>query len=1729
MINIPGFQIKDVVFKSERSTILRAKRDYDEMSVVIKLLNREFPSEEEYSEFLREFEITEKLKSQGVIEVFSFEKINNSPAIIMEDIGGESVDKLLVAKKLHFKDKLSLAVQLIDSLNQVHLQNVVHKDVNPSNFIWNPATTTVKIIDFGISAELTLENTVTEGPAFLEGTLKYIAPEQTGRIHRPVDNRSDLYSFGILLYQLITGELPFTFDDEAEIVHAHLAKVPLPPVERNPEIPKVVSDIIMKLLSKDAEARYQSASGLKRDLLICLENCTTDEKIPDFIIGSRDVATRFNIPCKLYGREDEFRALLDAFENVSPKDPELFLLHGYSGVGKTSLVNEIRNTVHIKNGYFVSGKFQQFDRSIPYSALIHAFRDLIRQLLTGSRKNLEVWKTAFCDHLGSNVQIIIDLIPELEEITGPQQCVPVLNPAEAHNRFLLTFKSFLNVFENDGHPLVVFIDDLQWADPSTLELLKNLLTAKGQFTVLFIVAYRDNEVKDGDLLMQFLDDLRSDTSNAKHFKNNIDLKPVGLSVVQQIVADTCHCDEEHAEPLARVIFEKTDGNPFFINKVLQSLYQEGTFTFNEESGAWEWDIEDVRKVGISDNVVDFLVKHIESLPGETVEILKLAACIGNPFDLLVISKILMQPLDQIVKNIGIAVERGFIHAVDGSQRLLKYLKNPQMTQVHFKFNHDRICQAVRTLIADEMKIRMNVQIGNVLLESYQVSGSDVTIFDVVNHLNQGRAALTGFEERKKLAELNITAGNTASKSAAYIEAFAFFETGKKMLTDDEWGLEKDTWFNVSLSQATAALLSGKLTDAEIVCNSISKVAASSVEISKLTSVKVQLLEFMGKHTEAINEIRQCLKLFGVNLPENQAEIQVGIQEGVGKLQGFLRSIPVENMASLPEMKDPEKLMAMQLLFNAVPPALLTNPSLYILASLTMFELTMTHGTTALSCKCFVDCGIIQCTMIGDYVTAYKLGEAAFALIKKYNAETLKSSTYFTFTFISHWRKHFMEDLDYYGLAYKFGFETGDIQHAAYAIAHKVFLQVYTGKNLVECFSDVKNAINFLNEHQTAVPLLLSRIVDLQIKKYIVPPEDVEEIRLQEQETQIMNALEQMHNLAFIARMSHYNSMFFIIHGDIDKANQYCQMAEKVSFAALSDFPIPNQYLFEIIIIVKKWDTTPVNEHEQLNVKLSEKISKLKVWMENSPSNFAHLYHIASALMAIVYKNQLETILEHFNNALSSFSSDDFIHMKALCNELMGTFWLERGEQTIGKAYIKEAFYLYQKWGAVRKICLMEAMYPHYISGNDSGLTKTRTRTSHSSINDLDVNSIIKSTQAISGEIKIEKLLDKLLSAIIENAGAEHGCLLLKNERDNELYIEAIKLAGAQKNEVLTSVHLAQSDNLCHEIVLYVANTKEFLVIDDALTDGKYRNIPYIINNKIKSVICMPVILQNKFKGIVYLENNLSTGVFTRQRIEILKIIASQASISIENARLYENLEEKVRERTSQLKDANDKLQELSLHDPLTNLFNRRYTYDHITQYTDNYLKEKTWVLKKINKRDRSIENTIMGVFLIDIDFFKNVNDSYGHQAGDTVLVKIADVLKSQIRTDDFIVRWGGEEFLIILNNTKPEYLKTFARKVIFSIQETEVVLYEGTKLHLTCSLGFTMLPIDGDRPDLINLEQTINISDFALYRAKESGRNRAAFFNLKKHSIDDMLLKQHLTQLSKCSETGNECFSIDFV
>ncbi|MBN2739027.1 MAG: AAA family ATPase [Spirochaetales bacterium] len=1731
MINLKGYKTDNEIYRSANSVVFRGYRISDEVPVVLKLLNKEFPSDEEMSYFMREYEVTRKLLAPGIIKVYSLEKYNNSLVIVMEDFGAESIRNVMASGNFTIAEKLALVIKMVDTIIQTHQYNIIHKDINPSNIIWNRKKDLVKVIDFGISVEISSETSQFVNINVLEGTLDYISPEQTGRMNRPIDYRTDLYSLGVTMYEIFTGQLPFTGRDDVEIVYNHLASLPLSPSEIIPDFPDMISRIILKLLSKNAEDRYQSSRGLKKDLEFCLTELKSKGSIDEFELAKKDFTEIFQIPHTLYGRKNEIKILLDGFKKAADGYTEIILVSGYSGIGKSSLIHEVHKAILGKKGNFISGKFNHIEKNTPYYAIIKAFRDLLSQLLAEKQEILDVWKKQLLGALGPNAQIMIDIFPELEQIIGSHSPVVELNPMEAQNRFQMIFREFIKVFAAKEHPLVIFLDDIQWSDISTLNLISFLLGSTGLGYFLLICAYRDNEVNAGHPLLSMIEKWNLNNFGGKLEGHRIVLKPLEKAFVNQLIADTLKCHFEETENLSELIFKKTNGNPFFINQVLNTLYKSGTIKFNPKTGKWDWNINEVEKIRISDNVIGLIVKNLELLPPEIIDILKHAACIGNRFDMSLLSLIENYPLSFLGNAIWIAIEKDIISPLNINYRFISIIEmsNVIPREMKFCFKHDRIYQAVYSLISEDEKIKIHKQIGNILLEEYKKSGQHKIVFDVVNHLNMAKVSISDFNERRELSGLNFQAGTQAKKSTAYSVATEYFEIAVMLLTDKEWAKEPGSRFELLVEYANALLLSGNLVKAWSVCDQLENFANSNIDKCIVSNIKVLILEFQGKIIEAIDEMRKALQLLNVTLPLDPQEIGQKLQEGIGKMQQGLAQRPAEELVNLPEMADPEKIMALQLLYQVIPPALQTNPALYLLCGLMMFELSLSYGTHPLSAKCFADCGIIQLSTLGNALVAYKLGHAAFDLIKKYKAETMKPSVYFGFTFLSHWNVHYKESLDYYDLAYRCGLETGDIQHAAYSISHKILELLWVGQNLNECMQETVKAINFLKEVHTAMPLLLAEIIEYTIEKFKSPMNEEQMTIFDKRDNELIANIEKTHNIAFILRFFQCNAFFFIIAERMDIAEKWNNMADNMIMAGLSDFPTADHYLFKGLIILNKWNTMTPEEQQKAEETLNTILGNLKKWSDNCPENFLHKYYLLAAEMGKIRNEPLENIIGLYKKAVSAIGEGDFLQMKAYINELQGKFWLDKGYDEIGNTFIRNAFYQYRQWGAIGKLEILEAKYHHFFTYQEEN-QKKKSRSHTSDGDSIDMLSILKSTQAISSEIKLEKLLIILIQTIIENAGAQHGCLLLKNDNNDELYIEAsIKSDAIESIEILKSLPYTESDCLCPEIIQYVARTLEFVVINNARAEGKFQTNSYIKKNNVKSVLCFPVIYQNKLKGVVYLENNLSANVFTAERVEILKILSSQASISIDNARLYENLEEKVEDRTIQLKKANTQLKELALHDPLTNLHNRRFTYEFVSDHVNSFVRNKVRAIGHKNERDLSYESNVLGIFLMDIDYFKDVNDSFGHKAGDLVLVELSKMIKSLIRADDYVVRWGGEEFLIILNNTKPEFLDVFARRILGTTAQTPVNLDNNHCIYKTCSLGYTELPCDQNMPEILSLEQTINLSDYALYLAKEHGRNRAAHLQVKKQSkIDDNLL-EYLRTLSKGSIINEEYIDINFI
>lgn len=1721
MMLVEGYALTHTLYQGGGAVVYRGTRTSDGVPVVCKLLGMEYPSASDLSSFRREYELAAKLQGDGTVRVFALEKVNNSLAIVMEDVGGESLTAFI--KKTEFDQKLVIACEIADALARVHAKNIIHKDLNPSNIIRNPKTGVLKIIDFGIAAELPRETASFLDVGTMEGTPAYVSPEQTGRMNRPVDYRTDLYSLGVTLYEIFTGQLPFSGKDALELVYAQIAKVPPAPRAINPELPEVVAQIILKLLAKAPEDRYQSAAGVLADLKRCASEWTEKGDVAAFPVGHCDWSSKFIVPNRLYGREREITVLHDAFRETCQGSSKLVLVAGAPGVGKTSLIQEIQKVLPGTKGFLISGKFNQLDRNIPYNALLQAFRDLTDQVLRAPAEMVTACKDAILTVLGANAGLLVELVPKLERLLGPQEPPPPLDPLAGHNRLQLAIRAFIEAFVANGHPIVLFLDDLQWSDPPTLELITFLLGGNGIPHLLLVGAYRDSEVHDGDPVAHFLKGLddRAPGSACRVF-----LEPLSRDVVNHLVADTLRCEADATREVTAIVHGKTDGNPFFTNQMLASLHAQGAFTYDAAENRWAWDLKQVASAELSHNVVEFLVHELQSLSPPTKAILKIAACIGDEFDLRTVAAVYGQA--DVTRGLWGAVAKEIVIPLHRNYRLLTVDPGDAHlaeATVVFKFQHDRLLQAMQSMIGDEEKTLVHHRIGRAMQRTTRDGDS---IFALVNHLNIGRPHTTTRDERLELAELNALAGRKAMASSAFKTAADYLEIGRSLLSAEEWQREPNKRFSLSLQHAEAVFLAGDPQRAALLTEALFEICAGDMDRAWVAHLKSRILESQGDLNGAIDEIRKSLRPFGLHLPETEAEIQQRVGMGLGGMQQGFARVPIDALVELDRMRSPEKIMAMRLLAQAVPAAIQRNYALYMVVTMMMMDLTLTHGVTPESCKCTADCGITYSAVLGDFETGYRLGRAGFALIDKLKAHGQKPAVCFSFTYVSHMRKHFREGLDYYELSYRSGMEVGDMQHAAYARAHKVHMMMWVGASLRDCRRETEAAISFLQEARGLVQLMLANIVLHAIRKLEATPDAAEAEDIAKVDGEIMAAIQQTRNIVLLVRFSQYNAFLHYVLGELDAAEQWNGTAESVIFAAGTDFPVADHILVQSLLSLARLRAGAADGDDRLT-KIAANLAKLEKFAQNCPENFAHKFYLLAAELSAFRDEPLEKTVDLFGKALASIGKGEFPQMVALINERQAAFWIARHNDTIAKAFLREAHYHYGQWGSQRKLEAMERQYSDYFALRTDAPTRITTRkgprshTGRSVSNaDLDMTSIIKSTQAISGEIRIEKLLRTLLGTIIENAGAQSGCLLLGTDSTSRLSIAALKRADADAIEVVDALPYAGSGHACAEIIEYVERTRESVVLDDAAMAGSFSGSAYIRDHGIKSVLCMPVVHQNALKAMVYLENSLSDHVFTTERLNILTILAAQAAISIENARLYEDMESKVRERTKLLHQANERLKQLTLIDPLTRLNNRRYFHDHITHVTESHIRK----LAHADADERDKTDGVMGVFLIDIDRFKEVNDTWGHAAGDTALMAVSQVLKSLVRSDDFIVRWGGEEFLVILNDTSTSYLDRFARKILRSVRETPITLNDDRAIYRTCSIGYTHIPFSGAAPESLSLEQTIRLSDVAMYVAKQSGRDRAVHLGLADgHDLDDQL-RACLLALSQDSVLTTDCIQL---
>ena len=1492
-MTIAGYQVHEKIYESGNSLVYRATRKAGGRGVILKTLKNPYPPPERIAWFHREYEMTRSLNLPGVIDVYELATDQHRPVMILEDFGGESLERILKARQRPFAvtEFLPLAIQTTDILANLHRQNVMHKNINPSNIVWNPKTDQVKFIDFGLSTTLSRENPALRDLVIGEGMLTHISPEQTGRMNRALDYRTDFYSLGATFYELLSGQPPFPFADAMTLVHAHLAQQPTPLSDQQSAIPQALSAIVMKLLEKNAEDRYQSAPGLKKDLEECWRQWQKSEDIVPFLLGQQDVPDRFYIPQKLYGRELEIAALLATFKRVRHGTGEVLFVTGYSGVGKSSLVHEIYKPITQQHGYFGVGKCDQLQRNIPYGPFAQALRDLLRRILTESASQVSSWRERLLAALGANGQVIVDIIPEVELIIGPQPSLPLLPPAEARNRFNLVFQDFLGVLARPEHPLVLFLDDLQWADGASLQLLQQTTSTLFTQYILIIGAYRENEVSEAHPLMLIFNEIQKSGNTI----NKIRLNPLNVSDVNQLISDTFHCEGKQSRPLAELVMTKTGGNPFFVNEFLESLHAEKHLTFNFQSNRWEWNVARIRSLDTTDNVVELLIRRVQNLKEETQRVLQAAACIGNQFDTDVLSIALGKSQKEISIEIRDALESGLIIPLSTIDALTDDIQgSAEEVRIAYRFTHDRVQDAAYSLIPEKDKQAFHYQLGQRLLHSIDLEKRKQNLFEIVDQLNLGLDYVKSDKEQDELVELNLMASKRAKAEAAYEPAFEYILTGIELLREDIWQRQYELARDLYTGATEAAYLNGDYTQMEIMSNEVLQNATNLLD-------KIQVYEclieagYADQHRieEGVQIGLHALELLGMELPKNPS--QEDVLQSIDETRKAIAGIKIEALLDLPEMTDPHLLAAVRILMRMFTTAYVGNPELFSLIVLHMVRLSIKNGNTSLSARAYAAYGFMLSTVVGDIEGGYAFGQLALNLVERFHARDIQASVlYLVNGFVRFWKDPLRETLDDSLEAYRVGLETGAVEYAAVSAFSYNFKAYWSGKNLTILEHDMDQygeAIKKLKQEMIADLNALQHQVVLNLMGYSKNPFQL--VGTSYDEEKMFPLLLEVNNINALSIICLNKMILCYLFRDYTQSVTYANMTEKYLRGMQGTSAIPVFYYYDSLSKLAIYPDAASPEQSHLLEKIEQNQERMKKWSHHAPMNFLHKFYLVEAERARV-QNDENKARECYDNAIDLAREHAYLNEEALASELAARFYLARGHDRIAYHYLQDAHYAYLKWEAFAKVKDLEGQYPQFLAGTSPDFPQVHTFTPPVRPGDVvsrafDLASVLRASQAISGEIVLSKLLDKLMRTIIENAGAQRSFLLLENE--GRLLVEAEQTVDQDGVVVLQSVPIEMCPELPSSLIRFVERTRENVVLNDVTQEGLFTTDPYIVQKRPKSILCAPLLHQGKLSGIIYLENNVTIGAFTSGHLEVVNLLASQAAISIASAKLYQSLAE----------------------------------------------------------------------------------------------------------------------------------------------------------------------------------------------------------------------------------------------
>jgi predicted ATPase/signal transduction histidine kinase len=1571
IVSVPGYRIAEEIYVGNRTLIYRGIRESDRHPVILKLLRNSFPSFDRLMQFRHQYDIGKNFDHPNITKILGLVPYQNSYALILEDCGSISLQSYL-AQFGAFGDApqtlisfLHIAIQLAETLDEFYRHRVIHKDIKPANILINPKTQQIKLIDFSLASLLPKEIQEIKNPNLLVGTLAYMAPEQTGRMNRGIDYRSDFYALGVTFYELLTGQLPFISNDPMELVHSHLAKPPVAARQLNANIPLMLSQIVSKLMSKNAEDRYQNALGLKYDLEICLAQLQDRGKIGLFVLGEQDLSDRFVIPEKLYGREPEVATLLNAFERVSKGIAEIVLVAGCSGIGKTVVIQEVHKPIVRQRGYFIKGKYDQFQRNIPFSAFVQAFRTLMGQLLCESDLQLQTWKDRILAAVGENGQVLIDVIPELERIIGQQLPAPELSGSAAQQRFILLMQKFVRLFTTAAHPLVLFLDDLQWADLASLNLLQLLMEDAGYLLVLG--AYRDNEVSPIHPSMLAIEEIEKTGITV----NTITLESLTQEHLNQLIAETLNCDLLVAQPLAELVNLKTKGNPFFTTQFLKALHEDGLISFDclSQDGnicGWSCDLAQIRALAVTDDVVEFMAVQLQKLPPATQEAISLAACIGAQFDLHSLAIVLERSPEETAAALWSGLQENFLiptteiykfyqdltdlqdlqdyvtggnHAPHNSQSPRPPVPpSPRLPAPRFplpapnsiyRFLHDRVQQAAYSLIPDRYKQATHLKIGRLLQQNYSEIVRAERLFDIVGHLNLAKELITDPSDRQRIVDLNFSAGKKARNSTAYTAANIYFQTGIELLSVNCWETQYQLTLDLHVAAAEVAYLEGNLEQMEAIAGVVLRSARTILDKVSIYRIQIAALAGKGRMQESIAVGRHALEKLGIELPITPNEADTG--RAIQGIASQLQDRQIEDLLDLPVMKDRQTQHIIELLADLAPPVFISIPMLMPILSSKMVSLSLQFGNTPALAFGFVNHGLVLSAFLGDVEAGYRFGALALKSIDRFHSSEFKGRTLFIFAnWIQHRQETLLAVIKTLKDGYKACIEIGDFLTASYSISCYFDGNLLSGIELNTWGTEISpysKDLERLKQYSAQAYLAMKQQIAQNLMTSGSQPEYL--IGTAYDETVMISKHVQDGDLTALAYVYIYKLMLAYLFGNYTAALENIAQGDRYLQAVSGMIPIPVFHFYAALTHLALLAGESEQEQAEALAQVETHQATIDLWAQTAPMNYRHKWHLIEAEKQRLAGNRAVAI-DHYDLAIAGAKEHQFVHEEALANELAAKFYLAWGKEKIAQSYLTEAYYCYTRWGAKAKVDQLIAIYPQLLASvvqsdlvDDSDRDVTDLSSSlmcESTF--LDLDALLKASQAISQQVQLDRLIANLLEIVIANAGADKCVLLLKE--DDDLQVVA-RVELGQQPQLLQPIAFDLSTDLAISLVNKVNHSLQPILRTDAIESVEFIEDAYLQQHQPYSVLCTPIVDRGELIGILYLENQL-TGSFTGDRIETIQILVAQAAISIQNAKLYralqasvDLLEQKVEARTAELqtaKEAADRANEAK-----TNFFN----------------------------------------------------------------------------------------------------------------------------------------------------------------------------------------------------------------